>query len=85
MITIDENRVGHIFRDVEGHFPEDTDLNRQSLIEVANTPGNFIGADRFGNAWFAETRSDGTQVWAQVRRNEITNGGINPVPRPFNL
>ncbi|MGH7039472.1 MAG: hypothetical protein ACREE4_19240 [Stellaceae bacterium] len=85
MITIDETRIGHIFRDAEGHFAEDTALNRQALLDTANRPGNLVGADRFGNAWFAETRADGSQIWAQVRGGKITNGGINPRPRNFDL
>ena len=85
MITIDESRIGHIFRDAEGHFAEDTEVNRRALIDTANRPVNFVGADRFGNAWFIETRSDGSQVWVQVRDGKITNGGINPAPRRFDF
>ena len=80
MITIDEKRAAHIFRNAEGHFPEDTELNRQTLIDVVNRASNFLGADRFGNAWFAEVRADGTQVWAQVRGSKIVNGGLNMSP-----
>jgi filamentous hemagglutinin len=68
-ITIDERRTSHIFRDPEGHFREDTSMNRRALVQVANRPTNLVGTDRFGNSWFAETRTDGTQVWAQVREN----------------
>jgi len=49
MITIDESRVGHIFRDALGHFPDDTELSRQAMIDVANDPTNILGADIFGN------------------------------------
>lgn len=85
MITIDETRIGHIFGDAEGHFAEDAQLNRRPLLDTANRPGNFVGADRFGNAWFAETRADGSQIWVQVRGGNITNGGIDPRPRNFDL
>jgi hypothetical protein len=57
MITIDESRVGHIFRDALGHFPDDTELSRQAMIDVANDPKNILGADHFGNTWA------GTQIW----------------------
>lgn len=82
-ITIDERRVPHIFRNARGHFREDTQVNRRILLDVANRPENFRGTDRFGTDWFMETRSDGTQVWAQVRDGKITNGGANPSPLEF--
>ena len=56
-------------------------MNRRTLIDVANRPGNFCGTDRFGNDWFAETRADGTQVWVHVRGDKITNAGLNPNPQ----
>jgi hypothetical protein len=56
-IAIDESRVGHIFRDADGHFRKDTDANRRLLIEVASRATNFLGADRAGNDWYAEDRS----------------------------
>jgi hypothetical protein len=85
MITIDESRVVHIFRDALGRFPDDTELSRQALIDVANDPTNILGADHFGNAWAAKTLPDGTQIWVQIRDGRITNGGINQMPRHFNL
>ena len=82
-LTIDENKVGHIFRDAEGHFREDTAANRRLLIEVASRWANFLGTDRAGNAWYAENLADATQVWVRVRGNKIVNGGINQRPRNF--
>jgi hypothetical protein len=82
-VTIDERRVGHIFREAHGHFREDTPANRQALIEVASRAGNFLRRDRFGNDWFAELRADGTQLWTRVRGGKITNGGVNRTPRSF--
>jgi hypothetical protein len=84
-ITIDESRVRHIFRDAQGHFRDDTAVNRQILIDVANRRGNFRGTDWFGNDWFAEIRADGTQVWVHVRGGKITNGGLNPNPQDLDL
>jgi filamentous hemagglutinin len=83
-ITIDESRLGHIFREAEGHFHEDNPVNRQTLIDVANRPANLLGTDRFGNTWVAETRA-GAQIWVQIRGGKITNGGINLPPRVFRL
>jgi hypothetical protein len=68
-----------------GHFRDDNAANRQALIEVASRPGNLVGTDRFDNAWFAELRTDGTQVWAQVRGRVIVNGGLNRIPHDFRL
>jgi hypothetical protein len=76
-ITIDERRARLIFRNAEGHFHQDTAVNRQLLLDVANQPSNFVGRDRFGNDWFMETRTDGSQVWVHVRGDKITNGGLN--------
>jgi len=80
-ITIDERRARHIFRNADGHFRQDTIVNRRILIEVASRPSNFRGRDRFGNNWFAETRADGSQVWVHVRGDQITNGGLNSTPQ----
>jgi hypothetical protein len=84
-ITIDERRARHLFRDADGHFSQDTPVNRQVLIEVASRRGNFVGTDRFGNDRFMETRTDGTQLWVHVRGDKITNGGLNPGPKDSGL
>jgi hypothetical protein len=84
-IPIDEGRVSHIFRDADGHFREDTPANRQAIIEVASNPANFVGTDRFGNAWFAEARADGSQIWAQVRDGLIVSGGVNRSVSDFRM
>jgi hypothetical protein len=80
-ITIDEDGVDHIVRDAEGHFREDTDVNRRLLIDTASKRTNFLGVDSVGNEWYAETLADGRQVWARVRDGKIVNGGINRIPR----
>ena len=82
-ITIDESRAGHIFRDSEGHFREDSEVNRRVLIGVASRPANFLGNDRAGNGWYAETLTDGSQVWVRVRNDKVVNGGLNQKPRSF--
>lgn len=79
--TIDEGRAHHIFRNAEGHFRDDTEANRQRLLQVVSKPTNFLGTDRAGNDWYAETLADGTQIWARVRNGKIVNGGINPIAR----
>lgn len=65
-ITIDENRLRHIFRVADGHFPIDTAANRRALLRVAGNPANRLGEDRFGVIWAAQTIPDGGQVWVQI-------------------
>lgn len=84
-VTIDEDRARHIFRSAEGHFAEDNAANRQALMDAVGRQENFLGTDRFGNAWWVEQRADGTQVWVQLRDRRIMNGGVNLVPRRFDL
>jgi hypothetical protein len=84
-ILIDEERIGHIFRQADGHFAEGTALNRQALIGTASRPENFRGMDRFGNSWFAEVRADGAQICMQVREGRIMNGRVNMTPRALDF
>ncbi len=83
-ITINEDKAGHIFRDSDGHFNSDTPENRDVLEDVSNSSENHLGADKYGNEWYGKTRSDGSQVWTQVRNGKIVNGGVNDVPKVFN-
>ncbi|HEY6645023.1 RHS repeat-associated core domain-containing protein [Povalibacter sp.] len=81
--TIPKSRLGHIFRNAEGHL-SNTRANRQLLINVANNPKTMLGPDKYGNVWSALTRADGTQVWVQTRNGRIINGGVNQTPRIYN-
>ena len=81
--TFSGKRMGHIFRDKEGHLPNTLE-NRQLLERLANDPAKMLGKDKHGNEWCASTRPDGTQVWTELRNGEIINGGVNATPRPFN-
>ena len=36
-IAIDEDRLGHIFREAEGHFREDSDVNRRICADSGVT------------------------------------------------
>ena len=82
-VTIYEPNVGHIFRNEEGHLYPDNEQNRKLLISVVSDPSNALGSDRFDNHWYAKIQKDGSQLWAQVRNNQIRNGGINASPRNF--
>jgi RHS repeat-associated protein len=70
--------TAHIFRDAEGHFPEDT-AGARAMIEETATAVNSLGRDIYSSEWFARTVSGGYEVWAQARNGVIVNGGINNV------
>ena len=75
--------TSHIFRDAPGHLAEDTAENR-ALLRGAVKPDNLMGTRGPGGSIgvYRETLSDGRQVWVEVRDgSEITNGGVNDVPR----
>lgn len=74
-------RSAHIFRDAEGHFTEDTVNNRQQLINTAMDEKNYLGMDKWGNDWYAKSMPNGQQIWVQIRKGEIINGGINSSSR----
>ena len=82
-VTFSPAHLTHIFRDVPGHLP-DTEANRRSLIGTASNERNYLGTDKWGNDWYAETRPDGAQVWVQVRTGRIVNGGLNQPARAWN-
>lgn len=81
-ISLPESRIGHIFRDAEGHIP-DTPQNRELLIELANDKFSILGPDRHGTVWSAKILSDGAQSWVQTRNGVIINGGINAEPKSY--
>jgi RHS repeat-associated protein len=81
--VIDESRIKHIFRNEVGHFIEDTKEARQAIENVANDASNLLGADKYGSGWYAWVNEKGQQLWAQVRKGQIVNGGVNEVPREF--
>jgi len=82
-ISIDEKRVKHIFRHENGHLTDSAE-HRKLLADTASDSRNYLGTDRFGNEWYAKTLEDGSQIWTQVRKGQITNGGLNPNPRIYN-
>lgn len=78
------SNTSHIFRNAPGHLAEDTAENR-ALIKSALDPANLRQTDplKDGTLLYRYFRilPDGTQVWAEVRNGEITNGGLNDIPR----
>ena len=82
-LTTNTNQLNHMFADRSGHFTHNTAVNRSLITSTANNPNKFMGEDSFGVQWFAHTQADGTQVWAKVKNNIITEAGINQVPHNF--
>ena len=78
-----ESQLKHIFSEREGHL-SDTSANRKLLTDLANDDRKFIGKDKYGNSWNAETVDDGTQNWVRYRNGTINEGGKNLTPRPWN-
>ena len=79
---ISQKRLKHIFRDAPGHLL-DTSSNRQLLIDTASNLDYYLGKDRWGNDWYAQIQPNGTQVWVQIRQDQIINGGLNQIPRSW--
>ena len=76
-------QIKHIFRKKTGHIT-DTPTNRELLENVANKKENYMGTDKYGNEWYSEMQSDGSQVWVTARNGRIQNGGINNPPKTWN-
>ncbi len=75
----------HIFRDAAGHFADDTAANRaiiRGAVDPANLRTTITLKDGSTLSTYFQTLPDGTQAWAEVRNGtEITNGGLNVIPR----
>ena len=76
-------QLKHIFSGKNGHL-SDTPANRKLLTDLANDHSKFIGKDKYGNSWNAETNNDGTQNWVRYQNGTINEGGQNTSPRPWN-
>ena len=83
-IKIDEKNAKHIFRKSDGHFSDDSPLNRKLLEGLVNDKKNYCGPDKHGNSIYGKTLSNGKQLWAHLRNGKITHGGINESPIPYN-
>ena len=79
-VGIAEGSADHIFRDATGHLAEDTPENR-AVIEGVVKPGNYVESHEPGVDVYREVTPNGTQVWAEVYKGQITNGGVNTTPR----
>ena len=78
-----DSQIKHIFREKTGHI-SDTPDNRKLLENVANKKENYMGIDKYGNEWYSQMQSDGSQVWVTTRNGTIQNGGINNPPKTWN-
>lgn len=83
-IRIFEDNLRHIFRDAEGHIPEDTPANRRMLEDLVSDESNYQGTCYNGKEWYAKMLPGGRQLWAEVKDGFIRNGGLNETARAFN-
>lgn len=67
----------------KGHVV-DTSQNRKMLERVANDQSALLGKDKYDNIWHAKTLPTGKQVWVQMRKGVIRNGGLNDTPVEYN-
>ena len=83
MMFISDARATHIFRKDKGHL-EDTFESRQLVLEIASNSAYYDGTDMFQNVWYSKKLTEDTQLWIQVRGEEIWNAGTNSPPRIWN-
>lgn len=77
-----DSQIKHIFGERQGHVP-DTPENRKLMLETCNNESNYMGTDRYGKRWYAQTLPDGRQVWVATRDGIIQDCGINDSARSF--
>lgn len=76
--------TSHIFRDATGHLAEDTAENRaliKSALDPANLRDTITLKDGTTLQKYFSDLPDGTQAWPEIRNGEITNRGLNVIPR----
>lgn len=77
-------QIDHIFRDDDGHllFSEE---NVNTISKLINNTNNIVlDEDKHGNTWYSSNQSDGTQLWAKVHDNKLSDAGKNDIPREAN-
>ena len=77
-----ELQLNHIFANRSGHL-SDTPENRQKIIDLTNDNKNSVGTDKHNIDWYASTDDDGSQLWAKVHNNTISDAGKNNSPIKF--
>ena len=77
-----EAQIKHIFANREGHLTDSPD-NREKVVRVANNPDDYSGTDKYGNRWYSETEGGGEQIWVKTHNNNISDAGVNLIPREW--
>jgi len=81
----DPSTLGHLFRNKEGHFTKPSEAAKKLLLEVARNKNNYLGKTEKGVGCYAKREPDGSQIWVEVNKGSIRNGGINAKVKPFNF
>jgi hypothetical protein len=76
-------QANHIFSGRPQKF-SDTPANRALITDLANNTYNYLGKDRFGKSWYAETVG-GRQHYAYTQNGVIKGAGYNIPPRNITL
>lgn len=80
LIPFLEDKLPHIFRIADGHFPRDTAEARE-LIQTTATEDHFVGISQIGDRIYQRILDTGVQIWVYVRNGTIREAGRNNVPR----
>ena len=72
-------QIKYMFRKGKGRLA-DTPANRNAMASVASDEHNYVGTDKRGNRWCAQT-VDGKQLGVKVRNGMVTDCGMNDEPR----
>ncbi len=75
-----QNVLSHIFCEKKGHFEHNTLENQKYILEAVSDPENRVGTNKQGVEIYFKMMQDGSQAWAEVYKNIITNGGCNRFP-----
>lgn len=73
----DSTRLGHIFREKQGHYTKNTPYVRKQLTQLVNNEKNYEGTDIHGKRWYSQTLRNGEQLWAFTQNNVLWDAGKN--------
>lgn len=75
-------QIKHIFRKSKGHLVNNS-KNRKTLLDLINNESYYVGTDKDGCKWYIRLAKNGAQYWAKVKNGNLSNGGYNRSPKPW--